>query len=128
MRFALSTLGATLSIVFVLFIMSTETKAQFPSGTCVVEFVTSTVGAKQLTKQTCENRTKFTAPAFTGVPCAVPADGIVLYAQLADGTCLPITAVAATGFIADNFQVLQAIDEEGTLAAQRFYSRLTPSK
>ena len=41
-------------------------------------------------------------PPITGVPCAAPATGVTVYAQLPDGSCLPLITVAAPGFVADS--------------------------
>lgn len=122
--YLLSGIGAVLTLLAVMFVTNAPTQAQLQPGTCIVELVTSGTS----TKQTCENRTKFNAPAFTGVPCAAPADGIILYAKLQDGTCLPVAAIAAPGFQADNIRVWQDADENGVVHSASYYARLTPTQ
>lgn len=103
-----------------------ELAAQLPPGICVAELVT-TAG---VTNYTCEARAKFTAPAtppFTGQACTPPANGIMLYAKLPDGTCLPIVPVPAAGFLADNIRTWTQKDVDGGVVAQSTYVKLKPA-
>lgn len=100
--------------------------AQLQPGICVVEFVTASVGGATTTTYNCEARQKFTVPQITGQPCTPPANGITLYAKLPDGTCLPITPVAAPGFVADKLEFWYEHDTNGGYYAQSTFAMLTP--
>lgn len=122
-------ISGTLAIAAcIVLLFAPKVDAQFPPGTCVLEISTSTVAGKLVSSTKCENRTKFTVPAFTGIPCTQPAVDIILYAKLPDGTCLEIQAVAAPGFIADRITVRPDAKLDGTFEVLHTYAKLTPVK
>ncbi len=67
-------------------------------------------------------------PSITGVPCDSlrPAKGIAMVVNLPDGTCLPISVIAATGFLADSISIYTQASLDGTVAAQLIWALLTP--
>ncbi len=69
-----------------------------------------------------------TPPSITGVPCDSlrPAKGIAMVVNLPDGTCLPISVIAATGFLADSISIYTQASLDGTVAAQLIWALLTP--
>lgn len=119
-RYLFASLGLV-ALVGVLY--NPAASAQLSAGICVPELITTAAG---VTTYTCEARAKFAAPAFTGVACSAPANGITLYAKLPDGTCLPIVPVAAPGFIADKLEFWYQHDTKGGYYAQSTFAQLTP--
>jgi hypothetical protein len=71
-------------------------------------------------------------PVVAGLACTPPAAGVTLYAQLPDGSCLPIVPIPVAGSVA---QMLTSTQTEGSVLNsqgapmqlfQSFYVALTP--
>jgi hypothetical protein len=63
-------------------------------------------------------------PPTLGVPCQslTPSDGVALVINLPDGSCLPVSLLAAPGFVAQNIQAIRL--DNGKV--QSIFTTLTP--